>query len=198
MTKRELHYRGVVLRTLGTSEADLIVAVLAEDGEKHVALAKQARKSRKRFGSSLDLFDFGRFEATQAKGNLPLLQSFIPEHGFRKLRDSLSKLACASVLVEATDLLIPESHGDISHQPIFAAVIDGLMQINDASDLKMELRALYLSISSILHLSGYHDPTQERAPSLHALRTILLQLEKTIERKLRSRETLELVAAELR
>ena len=193
-----IQFRGLVIRVIPSSEADLVVAVLAEDGEKHVTLAKQARKSRKRFGSSLDLFDFGRFEASQGKGGLPLLQSFIPEVGLKNLRNSLAKIACASVLAEVTDLLVPEAHGDTSHAATFSALMDGIRGINNCQDLKCELKSLYQALTKILQVSGYHDPSQAQAPSLHALRSLLIQGERSVERKLRSKETLEMIAAELR
>ena len=90
MSQKQQQCKGIIIRTLASSEADLVAAILDEKGEKHVVIAKQARKSRKRFSSALDLFDFGRFETTFGKGTLAILQSFIPESGFKKLRQSLS------------------------------------------------------------------------------------------------------------
>lgn len=182
-----------MIRVIPSAEADLIVAIIDEQGEKHVAIAKQARKSRKRFGSSLDLFDFGRFEATSGRGGLPMLQSFIPEPGFRRIRDSLSKISCASVLAEAIDLLIPEGHADQGTHSPFEVAREALLEINDSSDLKSELRALYTGLSRILEFSGYHDKESERTPSLHALRLTISHLERCVERRLKSRESLELV-----
>jgi DNA repair protein RecO (recombination protein O) len=198
MVNKLLQFRGIIIRTLISSEADLIVAILAEDGEKYVTLAKQARKSRKRFANSLDLFDFGRFEASSGKGGLPLLQSFIPEHGFRLLRESLSKLSCASVLAESVDLLVPEAHGDNSHGAVFELLLSGLTQINDAKETKQDLRFLYMSLISLLHTSGYHDPSQELKPSLHALRSVINQIERSAEKKLKSKEALELIASSIK
>ncbi len=197
MSQKQQHFRGIVIRTLPSAEADLIVAILDERGEKHVVIAKQARKSRKRFGSSLDLFDFGRFETTIGRGNLALLQSFIPESGFGGLRNSLSKIACASVVAEATDLLIPEAHPEDGAITAFSIIHGTLSEINHASDKKGEFRALYEGLSQLLEISGYHDAEQARAPSLHALRLAIIQIEQCAERKLRSKESLELIAKDL-
>lgn len=197
MTSTQIQFKGILIRSIPSAEADLIVAILDEHGEKHVTIAKQARKSRKRFGSSLDLFDFGRFEATQGKGGLPILQSFIPEPGFRRIRDSLSKISCASVLAEALDLLIPEGHADSAHLSPFTVTQETLSQINESSDLKSELRALYTGLSALLELSGYHDRENERPPSLHALRETIAHLERCVERRLKSKESLDLVTRSL-
>ena len=197
MTQKQIQFRGILIRAIPSSEADLIVAILDEHGEKHITIAKQARKSRKRFGSSLDIFDFGRFEASQGRGGMPILQSFIPEPGFRKIRESLSRIACASVLVEAIDLLIPEGHADKGEHSPFQIAEETLSSINESTDIKSELRALYTGLSQILEFSGYHDKETERQPSLHALRLTIAHLEWCVERRLKSKESLEMVTRSL-
>lgn len=197
MNHKQHHFRGIVIRTLPSSEADLIVAILDESGEKHVAIAKQARKSRKRFGSALDLFDFGRFETSAGRGNLAMLQSFIPESGFRNLRSSLSKVACSSVIAEAVDLLVPEGHPEQGTVTAFTVIHLALDQINRAPEARTEFRALYQGLTQLLEISGYHDRETARTPSLHALRLTIKHLEQCVERRLKSKESLELVAKDL-
>jgi DNA repair protein RecO len=196
MAKSALLFRGFVIRTQPLGEADQIVVVFTEDGEKQVALAKQSRKSKKRFGSSLDLFDFGRFETIRSRTPTNLLQSFIAEGGYRELRGSLSKIACASLLAEVVDLLIPESHGDSNHADtnLFAAFAGGLTSIVSAPNTREELRNLYLTLASILSYAGYYDHLEQRVPSLHALRILMNIVEQTAERRLRTKDAVEMVA----
>ena len=197
MAQTILSFRGFVIRAIPFAEADLLVTIFSEDGEKHVVHARQGRKSRKRFGSTLDLFDFGRFEALATKAPTANLQSFIPESGYGTIRNSLSKITCASLLAEVVDLIVPEAHGDSSHEPLFAAFSGGISALVNAPSPKEELRNTYLALASLLAHAGYLDRNNEAPPSLHALRSMMLHVERIVERRLRTKEAVELVAQQL-
>ena len=51
-----VHTRAVLLRQVDTGESDRVVTLLTEELGKVSAIARGARKSRKRFGAALALF----------------------------------------------------------------------------------------------------------------------------------------------
>jgi len=173
-----------------SGEADLVLRVVRAEGDKVSLLAKNARRSKKRFGSSFDLFDRGRFEVNRGRGALSLVQSFIPGPAWRTVRNDLDRYIAASVLCEVADHLLPEGvepEGPASHQ----TVQDTLQAIEDGRDTKEALRALYLGVANLLSIAGFLDQTLTQTPSAHYLRHLLDNVEGVTERKLRSRESLE-------
>lgn len=173
-----------------SGEADLVLRVIRAEGDKVSLLAKNARRSKKRFGSSFDLFDRGRFEASQGRGSLLLVQSFIPGAAWRTVRTDLDRYIAATVLCEAADHLVPEGvepEGPASHQ----TVQDTLQAIEDAGGTKEALRALYLGVANLLSIAGFLDQTLAQTPSANYLRQLLDNVESVTERKLRSRLSLE-------
>ncbi|MCC6952784.1 MAG: DNA repair protein RecO [Deltaproteobacteria bacterium] len=99
--------RGLILRTFPLREADLIVSVLTEKEGKLRAVAKGARKSKRRFLGGLDLFDCGTFEihGPALADKLRTLHAFERALTFTPLREDFRSLALGSVMLELTDLL---------------------------------------------------------------------------------------------
>lgn len=176
---------GIVIRSQAAGDADLILTVLCEIEGKRSFMAKQARKSRKRFGSSFDIFDTGRFEIKQGRGNLPLVTSYIPASSFRGLRDNLDRLMLASLLCEAFDaLLLEESPGE---EPFHALLIATLQALNDSGDVRGMLRSSYECIATLLELCGYLERSQLAAPSARGFIQLIQSTEQYAERKLRTK-----------
>lgn len=173
-----------------SGEADLVLRVVRAEGDKVSLLAKNARRSKKRFGSGFDLFDRGRFEVSRGRGSLLLVQSFIPGPAWRTVRNDLDRYIAATVLCETADFLLPEGvepEGTASHQ----TVQDTLQAIEDAPETKEALRALYLGVANLLSIAGFLDQTLAQTPSAKHLRHLLDNVETVTERKLLSRGSLE-------
>lgn len=168
----------------------MVLRVVRAEGDKVSLLAKNARRSKRRFGSSFDLFDRGRFEAGKGRGALLLVQSFIPGPAWRSMRNDIERYIAAAVLCEAADHLLPEGvepEGPAS----YITVVDGLQAIEDAATTKEALRALYLAVANLLSIAGFLDQTLTQTPSAQFLRRLLDNVEQVTERKLQSRESLE-------
>ncbi len=99
---------GIVLRTFPFAEADLIATYLTPDHGVRKAFAKSARKTKSRFGSSLEPLTHARITFMgKEDAELPrLTQSDIlrPHQG---LREGLACFALASEMVELTMGLLP-------------------------------------------------------------------------------------------
>jgi DNA repair protein RecO len=161
--------------------------VITAQGTKCSILARGAKGSNKRFTGRLDAFDHGSFDSAAGRGSIEVLRSFSPLHSYRKLRQSLSKLSCASLLCECHDLLILE-HSE-AHPEIFSSLTLALQAIDDAESVPEELRSCYLGLASLLHTTGFGHTTLP--PSAKHLSSLIDQVERAAERQLASRTAIE-------
>lgn len=100
----EFKSKGFILRTIQTQEADLIVRILAQNGEKFSFYARAALKSKKRFEGSLRILNQVEFRGTKkASKELWILEDTRITHEFKNLSKSIESLAMASYLAELTD-----------------------------------------------------------------------------------------------
>lgn len=192
-----MSFEGIIIKLHPSGEADLVLRIVRAEGDKLAVLAKSARRSKRRFGSSFDLFDRGRFELNRGRGALPLVHSFIPGPAWRAVRTDLDRFVAASVLCESVDALLPEGvvpESDAS----YTTLVDGLQAIEEARDTKEALRALYLAAAHLLSLAGFLDEELAGSPSAHHLRRILDGIERASERPLSSRASLELTLEHLK
>lgn len=96
----------IVLRVMDYGEADSIVTLLTETHGKVSALARGAKKSRKRFGAALGLFGVG--EATlRERRDLWLLEELHAQRGFLRLGQELGRFSHACYVCELCQQLCP-------------------------------------------------------------------------------------------
>lgn len=189
VTGESRRVEGVILRTYPSREADLVLRILSRDQGKISVIAKGARKNQKKFGARFDLFDRGAFELLLGRGSLQVVAGFLPEPAWRRLREDLDKLAAASFLCEAFDLLTYEDERNEAAK-VFELLLLGLEAIDNAASAREALRAAYLSSAQLLELSGYSGEHAGRAPGTRALRSVIDSIEDVAERKLETKSAL--------
>ena len=92
---------GILLRRIEYGDHDLIVTLLTLDYGKVSMIAKYARKSRKRFPGTLELFSELTLVATlPQKGGLPVIKEATLKKPFASIRGNLLKTAYASYWTE--------------------------------------------------------------------------------------------------
>ncbi len=185
---QDLTVPALVLRITPYRDSDIIAHILTPSLGKLSVLARHARGSRKRFPSSLDLFDRGSARLTRERNGAFGLKEFTPSHSLKRVRDDLDKLTLASLLCETFDLLLHEESGDNSQQ-VFEILDLSLNAIDEASDLKGCLRAVYVALSSLTRHAGIID-LADAPPGSKALATLLDAIERFTERRLATRSTL--------
>ena len=176
---------GIVIRVYPSREADLVLRVVTTKYGKISFLAKHARKSKKRFGTTFDLFDKGFFSLGAGKGSLLLVDSFTPGTAYRKIRNDLTKISSASLICEVADFLTQEEEGE-GMEP-FHTIDLTLRAIDDAITEKETLKALYLGCSALLTLSGYGSPSSDETPSARRLIRLIQQVEESSGKVLESK-----------
>lgn len=101
--------KGIVLRTTPFGEADLIVNYLTLDYGILTLFAKSPRKTKSRFGSSLEVLTHSRISFWGKEQTvLPRLTQSDIIHPFQSIRDNLHCLLKISEIIELTLNFIPE------------------------------------------------------------------------------------------
>ena len=97
----------IVVGHVDYGESDRIVHLATPEHGRIAALAKGARKSRKRFVGALDLGNRIQALAHRGKGELWLLNSATLDHGRPHVRDALERIALAAYACELVSTLMP-------------------------------------------------------------------------------------------
>ncbi|MBI9074082.1 MAG: DNA repair protein RecO [Desulfatibacillum sp.] len=133
----------VILRSIEYGDFDLIVTFYTLAQGKVAALAKNARKSFKRFGGALELFSqVGIVYAYgKKKGGLPLLSESNLEHHFSNIRMDIHKTALASLWAETIYSWAEEGH---EQEEIFLLLIHALESLDTGITDRDKINILFL------------------------------------------------------
>jgi DNA repair protein RecO len=195
-SRQPIQSSGIIVGTQAYSDSDLILRVVCQGEGKVSLLAKYARKSSKRFGVQLDIFDCGKVEAEAGRGSLMILKSFIPLQSFGALRDSLEKMTAASITCECFDFLLheeaPEDHD------AFEDLRRALTTIDGEKTARAIAAAAFQAVVGLLATSGFADPSEFEPRGTHAFEKALRRVEEVAERALRSKGHLSILLDQLK
>jgi DNA repair protein RecO (recombination protein O) len=145
---RGIETEALILRSVDFGESDRILHLLTPGSGRLTAIAKGARRSVRRFGGTLDLFnhlrvqvDFGRKTTMARLDQARLIGSFEP------LRIDPGRFALGCYLLELFDRLAPEGGNRADMRRLFDFALDALKAIaiwepNLRLRTLLELRAL--------------------------------------------------------
>ncbi len=187
---QDLTLPALVLRVTPFRDSDLMAHLLTPSLGKISTIARHARGSRKRFPSSLDLFDRGNARLTLEKSGAVGIREFSPSHSLKRVRDNLDKLTLASLMCEAFDIVLQEDGGDSGSPEIFEILDLSLNALDEAMGAKECLRATYIALSSLTKRAGIADLTST-PPSSKALMHLMGSIETFCERPLMTRSPLD-------
>jgi DNA repair protein RecO (recombination protein O) len=120
---RSLHTEGLILRAVDFGESDRIVHLLTPETGRVTAMAKGARRSVRRFGGTLDLFNQLRVQlVVKPGGRMARLEQTRLLRTFEGLRTRPRAFALGCYLLELLDRLAPEggARADLAHLFDFA------------------------------------------------------------------------------
>ncbi len=147
MSEEELP--AVVLRTSSLGESDLLVTLLTATRGKLRVVARNARKSVRRFAGGLTAGALGLAGVARGRGHWPGLTMFTPMRNHAVLGRDLNKLAYTAYLCELTDELVLERQADAG---LFAAVCELLEDVLTKSVNPLLLRRCELVLLDVLGL----------------------------------------------
>lgn len=137
-----------MLRTVELAESDLVVHLLTQENARLSAIAKGARRSRRRFPGALDLFQRVRIHAERrGAARMARLEQAVLVDSFPALRAHPVRFALACTLVELLGRLAPEGAARADARRLFDFAVTALSGLEHATpDLRLrswlELRTL--------------------------------------------------------
>ncbi|MFK7894259.1 MAG: DNA repair protein RecO [Myxococcota bacterium] len=145
---KPIECEALLLRSVDYGESDRIVHVLTEDTGRLTAIAKGARRSKRRFPGTLDVFNqlaiVGRQKPRASMAFLEKAQLIDP---FLGIREDARRYALASFLTEMLDRLAPEGLSGSEATRLYTFARESLFllaQVRPTPTLRvlLELRAL--------------------------------------------------------
>jgi DNA repair protein RecO (recombination protein O) len=142
--------RAIVLRSQDYGESDEIVTLLTHAAGKLAGIAKGAKRSKRRFAGSLEIFSHVLLEYRPRPGaDLVFLERAQIVTPWRRILDSLERYAAASHVVELADKMTAEREvGD----ELYLLVLAALRRIDAGEPRPATLRLFELAM---LAVSGY-------------------------------------------
>ncbi len=146
----------IVVRSMDFSESDKIVTFFTRGFGKLRGIAKGAKKSKKRFGNSLELFSHSNLFFFE-KENLGLarINNCNMIETYARIQKDIKKVACGSYFLELIDGLMGEREKNAA---VFSLLADSLSLIN-CQDLGTGIARIFEI--RVLSLLGY-QPQLER------------------------------------
>jgi DNA repair protein RecO (recombination protein O) len=141
------------LRVVDYGEADRIVTLLTRTHGRVSAVARAARKSKRRFAGSLEGFAFISVELVFGKGALARLVSAQVTRSFPHLLGDLSRLEAAGALMRLARDVVPERVPDLS---VYEALTESLEALDrpelPARPLQVAAQAYLLAVTGFAPL----------------------------------------------
>ncbi len=175
--EKHLKERAIILRTQEVKESDLIVTLLTESHGKISAIAKGARKSKRRFMGGLEVFDCATFELQNPKDkkHLYYLNSISNRESWLGLRNDFQNFSLAAFCIEVTNSFAQEDDPESSH--LFSPLLQALRLLNDHKTKTVSYVPCIVFSLHLIKLSGFdilHD-TREIAKEMRSWWSTLLQ-----------------------
>lgn len=143
----------LVARTVDYAESDRVVTLLTEAQGKISALARGARRSRRRFGAALGLFVVGRATVRRRRSPdaLAVLERFeAAENLTTGIGSDLNKVAYGSYMLEAARELWPP---EVAEPALFAHLLGALRALAGGAANSALLRSFELQLLTHLGLA---------------------------------------------
>jgi DNA repair protein RecO (recombination protein O) len=143
----------ILLRKIEYGDHDYIITFLTRSRGKICVIAKNAKKSVKRFSGALDLFSVNHIQCSFPKKNkdaLILLAQTDLENGFGNIRYDVFKTTYACYWIEMIYLWLEEGK---KQEPLYDLLFSVLDLLN-RSDIRMEVLSLLFQIR-FMGISGF-------------------------------------------
>jgi DNA repair protein RecO (recombination protein O) len=142
--------RSLIFRKHDRGEADEIVKFLARDVGWLTGIAKNAKKSRVRFGGHLELFSLvDLLVRPRQKDDMVWIDESQVLRGFIGIRSDIAKVSRAAYFMEIASLFVPEAQPEPEMFDFLVGFLD-MLDTQDPSQLRLLLEEIFL-----LGLLGY-------------------------------------------
>jgi len=138
-----------ILKKTTYAEADYILSIFTKDFGKITALAKNAKKSSKRFGGRLEPFVLSRISFQDRPGRMHILQECETIKVFSRFMEDVELFTLGSFMIENIEILIPKEDPT---EKTFKLFLNTLNALNTGKTILPEILKFQLSV---LALSGF-------------------------------------------
>ncbi|UCH79708.1 MAG: DNA repair protein RecO [Nitrospiraceae bacterium] len=142
---------GIVLKTQKYGEADLIVTYITPDRGIISAFAKSPRKTKSRFGSSLEPLTHAKISLWGKEQSLPKLTQSDIIHSFQKIREDYNDFIHVSKLSE---ILLSLTPSDSPNKKLFSFFLN-ILQFISSSEQESKEPLHLISRIRLLAVIGY-------------------------------------------
>lgn len=139
--------QGIVIKTFEYGEADLIVTFFTIDKGKLRGIAKSSRKTKSRFGSSLEPFTHSKISLYgKEHASLPKITQSDIIHSHRTLREDLPRLAYGAQMAELINELCPEGEENRRVFSLFSSILSAMESDTDIERLSLIFEIRFLGL----------------------------------------------------
>ncbi len=146
--------QGIVLRTMRYGEADRIITLLTQSHGKMRAIIKGVRKTKSRFGASVEPFSHVDVVIYEGRSELRIISQADLLSPFDRIRSDFDAYTCAQVMCESTDRVAPDGEPNVR---LVLLLLSGLRCLDDLVRSKRlvphVLRSAYLL--KLLGITGF-------------------------------------------
>lgn len=142
----------LVLRAVDYAEADRVVTLLTREHGRVSAIAKAARKSKRRFAGALEGFALISVDLTLGRGSLARLEAARVVGVFPRLLADLAALEAAGALLRLARELVPER---VPEPEVFEALLSALRTLDSGApprQLRLACEARLLALTGFAPL----------------------------------------------
>lgn len=154
MARESLTTPGIVLRTVPYRDADLIVTLYTRARGRLSALARSARKSKRRFAGSLRLFTISDMALQRRGGELWTLGNATSRQSYADLATDIASYAHAGY---GTELVRELSAAEQPDERVFDLLVELYAELHERGPLPLVLRAFELQILAMAGLAPVLD-----------------------------------------
>jgi DNA repair protein RecO (recombination protein O) len=142
--------RAFILRTADYGESDRVITLLGDDLGVVAAIARGARRSRRRFGGSLEPFALLEVSLARGRGRLPRLVESTLLRAHAGLGVSLARIGAAGYVLE----LVRETLPDHQPEPRIFELVDRLLPLLEGADYRRSVSLALAGALRVLSLAG--------------------------------------------
>ncbi|MFH2064112.1 MAG: DNA repair protein RecO [Pseudomonadota bacterium] len=140
----------ILLRRIDHGDYDLIVTLMTKEYGKLSLIAKNAKKSIKRFSGVLELFSALDIVGKKGRGKLPVLMEASLVHPYTGIRSDILKTAYASYFAEVVNIWVEEGKPQKDLYLLLEYVLHLLdRQVLSGEELSIIFQIRFLSLSGL-------------------------------------------------
>ena len=142
---------GIAIRRVSYGDNDVIITFFSRDQGKITAIAKSAKKSRKRFAGVLELFSALSITCRRSRrGGMPVLQEAALKHPFANIRGDIHRTAYASYWAELVNEWLENDEAQSDIYSLLYYALSGLDDGHrDPADLSILFQTRFLAFSGL-------------------------------------------------